>query len=156
MVHISWWDAASFAAWLGGRLPTEYEWETAARAGSSTRYPWGDDLLVDGQWGCNIWQGTFPVTNTRADGYRGTSPVTAFSPNAWGLHDVLGNVWEWCGTPWSSAQDDRRVIRGGSHMCHESYCNRYRLSARTSNTRSSTTGHMGFRVVRDLQQIGGP
>jgi len=113
---------------------------------------------------CNIWQGTFPIVNTLEDGYFGTAPVDAFPPNAFGLHNVAGNVWEWC-ADWFSATTHRdgvrqdptgpamgvaRVIRGGSYLCHESYCNRYRVAARSSNTPDSSTGNLGFRCARDL------
>ncbi|HSJ28645.1 MAG TPA: formylglycine-generating enzyme family protein [Acidimicrobiia bacterium] len=156
VVHVSWTDAAAFAEWAGGRLPTEAEWEFAARGGLvQKRYPWGDEFAPDGRIMCNIFTGEFPHHDTAEDGYAGTAPVDAFPPNGYGLHNVAGNVWEWCSDPFTTGGargiDLRnRVVRGGSYLCHDSYCNRYRVAARTANTVDSTTGNTGFRLAWDI------
>ncbi|GMW02062.1 MAG: hypothetical protein AMXMBFR84_31980 [Candidatus Hydrogenedentota bacterium] len=164
VVHVSWNDAASYAAWAGKRLATEAEYEYAARGGLEQKtYPWGDELTPGGKHYCNIWQGHFPRMNTQEDGYLGTAPARSFPPNGYGLFNMSGNVWEWCWDWWSpdyhlngSRQNPKgppsgpaKVMRGGSFLCHESYCNRYRVSARTANTPDSATSNMGFRCVVD-------
>ena len=149
VVHVNQQEAVQYADWVGGRLPVEAEWEKAARGGlDQARYPWGDELCPDAEHRCNIWQGTFPATNTGEDGWLGTSPVRSYPPNGFGLYDSAGNVWEWTADRFDG-RPDVIAIRGGSYLCHESYCNRYRVGARSSNTSDTTTGNIGFRVAFD-------
>jgi formylglycine-generating enzyme len=167
VVHVSWHDAVAYCAWSGTRLPTEAEWEFAARGGlDRKRFPWGDELEPDGEHRMNVFQGAFPGDNTVADGFAGTAPVRSFPPNGYGLYETSGNVWEWCADWFASntyaigraggirvdppgpPSGTHRVMRGGSYLCHDSYCNRYRVGARSSNTPDSATGNIGFRVAR--------
>lgn len=177
VVQIAYADAVAFATWAGKRLPTEAEWECAARGGlTGSMYPWGDDFRPGGRSMANTWQGPFPANNTAEDGYTFASPVGAFPPNAYGLHDMAGNVWEWCADwyrPDSYARDARhteqplrnptgpetshdpqepgqakRVLRGGSFLCTEQYCSRYIVGTRGKGEISSGANHIGFRCVR--------
>ena len=168
VVHISHADAIAFCEWAGARLPTEAEWEFAARGGLiQQRFPWGNTLTPDGQHQCNIWQGEFPRIDTGEDGFAGTAPVDAFAPNAFGLFNMVGNAWEWCADwfhpsyharapledPKGPPSGQARVMRGGSFLCHDSYCFRYRVSARSSAPPDSGTGHVGFRIARDIDDL---
>ncbi|MGO4516943.1 formylglycine-generating enzyme family protein [Terriglobus sp. 2YAB30_2] len=165
VVHVSWNDALSFCEWSGQRLPTEAEWEYSARGGLVQKlYPWGDKLRPDGEHRCNIWQGEFPRHDTGDDGYTGTCPVDAFPPNGYGLYSATGNTWEWCAdwfstdfhltgsliNPKGPESGENKVMKGGSFLCHKSYCNRYRVAARSSNTPDSSTSHMSFRCARNI------
>jgi sulfatase modifying factor 1 len=164
VVHATWRDAHAYCAWAGKRLPTEAEWEYAARGGLVQQpFPWGDELEPGGEHRMNVWQGEFPQHNTAADGYVGTSPVDAFPPNAYGVYGTTGNVWEWT-ADWFAVEHPRtppplsnpggpesgtdKVARGGSHLCHASYCRRYRVSARNALTPDSFSGNVGFRAAR--------
>jgi sulfatase modifying factor 1 len=144
-------DAEAYAAWRGGRLATEAEWEHAARGGLVGRpFPWGDELEPGGEHRMNVWQGTFPADDTGADGWRGTCPVDTFPANAHGLHNTTGNVWEWCaGAPSDPAAG---VSRGGSYLCHASYCRRYRVSGRQAHSPDSSAGNLGFRIAADADE----
>lgn len=149
VVHVTWFEAEAFAAWAGCRLPIEAEWEKAARGGlDQALYAWGDELEPAGVHRCNIWQGAFPTDNTLDDGWLATSPVGTFAPNGHGLYDVAGNVWEWQ-ADWFDHSERLRTMRGGSYLCHDSYCNRYRVGARTSNTPDTPSGNIGFRLAAD-------
>ena len=163
VVHVSWFDAKVFAEWADCRLPTEAEWEFAARGGlNQKKFPWGNESRPDGDFMCNIFTGSFPDKNDAEDGWIGTCPVDAFPANDFGLHNCSGNVWEWC-DDWFTARHESdepirdpkgslmgldRVVKGGSYLCHDSYCNRYRLGARMGLLPDSSLGHQGFRIAR--------
>ena len=176
VVHVSWDDAAAYARWAGKRLPTEAEWERAARGGLEGKpFVWGDEPPSDKAVFANIWQGRFPDQNTASDGFTRTAPVKSFRANGYGLHDMAGNVWEWCsdwyerdlyksrlgkgvvknpGGPDRSLDPSRplmphRVQRGGSFLCNDSYCSRYRPSARHGGASDTGMSHLGFRCVKE-------
>lgn len=179
VVHVSHEDATAYAAWRGGTLPTEAQWEHAARGGLDAKpFVWGDAAIEPAL--ANVWQGEFPVRNTAGDGHVGTAPVASFPPNGFGLHDMAGNVWEWTADryrhdlygsradapvtvnppgpktskdPRTPHADDVRVHRGGSYLCHASYCSSYRPSARMATTPDSSLSHLGFRVVFSPEQM---
>lgn len=171
VVHVSWLDADAFCRWADARLPTEAEWERAARGGiEGAHYPWGTEREPGGRHRMNVYQGDFPHGDTGADGWIGTCPVDTFAPNGFGLHEMTGNVWEWC-ADWFSPDAYRasgrrdpvgptsgtsRVLRGGSYLCHESYCWRYRVDSRSMNTPDSSSGNVGFRVARSLTRDTAP
>jgi formylglycine-generating enzyme len=170
VVHVAFEDAMAYAAWAGKDLPTEAEWEFAARGGlDRAEFAWGDEMTPGGRHMANTWQGRFPVENTAEDGFTGTSPVTAFPVNGHGLFDMIGNVWEWTKDHYLDSHDGRRpascctakaerggapefkVVKGGSNLCAPSYCRRYRPAARQSQTIDTSSSHIGFRCVqRDI------
>jgi len=161
VVHVSWNDAQAYAKWVGGRLPTEAEWEHAARGGlAEVKFPWGDREPDDTTFQpCNIWQGRFHQTNTAIDGFATTAPAQWYEPNGYGLYNLVGNVWEWTADPYRikslkkhvrtrlDGMKGYRLSKGGSFLCHSSYCYRYRIAARSGTSPDSTTTHQGFRVV---------
>jgi formylglycine-generating enzyme required for sulfatase activity len=177
VVHVAFEDVAAYAAWAGKELPTEAEWEFAARGGlEGADYVWGDEFTPQGRQMANTWQGEFPWQNQLEDGYEWTAPVGSFPPNGYGLYDMAGNVWEWtsdyftlfegsehaCCVPRNpraaspeeslvagepGADIPRRVIKGGSHLCAPNYCLRYRPAARQSETVDTSTSHIGFRCI---------
>jgi sulfatase modifying factor 1 len=165
VVHVAFEDAEAYAAWAGKEIPTEAEWEYAARGGiEGAAFVWGDEQFPDGSPAANTWQGRFPWENLKLDGFEGTSPVGSFPPNGYGLFDMTGNVWEWTTDFFAPAADDeaptccapplvpgesipRRVIKGGSHLCAPNYCLRYRPAARQGEAVDTSTGHIGFRCI---------
>jgi len=167
VVHVAYDDARAYAEWASKRLPSETEWEFAARGGlDGAAFAWGDELAPKGRMLANFWQGPFPKENLCLDGFERTSPVKSFPANGYGLYDMIGNVWEWtsdlyevparpgngCCAPKPEGNSERfptKVIKGGSHLCAENYCRRYRPAARYPQTVDTTTSHMGFRCVRD-------
>jgi sulfatase modifying factor 1 len=163
VVQVAYEDAGAYATWAGKELPTEDEWEYAARGGlDGAPFAWGDEHFPGGEPAANTWQGAFPWQNLKADGFEGTSPVGSFAPNGFGLYDMCGNVWEWTTSAFTSRhagspccgpellpgdQFPRKVIKGGSHLCAPNYCLRYRPAARQGETIDTSTGHIGFRCV---------
>jgi sulfatase modifying factor 1 len=168
VVQVSRNDAVVYCQWAGKRLPTEAEWEIAAKGGTDfEKYYWGTELLENNTYHCNIWQGNFPYANTLEDGFANTAPAKWYESNAYGLYQPIGNVWEWCSNParidlaefqknssqdfweqWQGVDDNLYATRGGSFLCHQSYCKRYRIAARNGNTAQSAANNLGFRCVK--------
>jgi formylglycine-generating enzyme len=154
VVHVSHSDSVAYARWCGARLPTEAEWEFAARGGTDTIWPWGDELEPNGEHRMNVFQGTFPHTNSAADGWRSTCPVDSYAPNAFGMFNMVGNVWEWTADAFAASVRQLRaggnspvLLKGGSFLCHDSYCRRYRPAARMGSAADSSSSNMGFRLA---------
>lgn len=172
VVHVSRNDAKAYCDWAGKRLPTEAEWEIAAKGGTNfCDYPWGTEVLFNGQHNSNVWQGKFPERNTLEDGFMATAPAKYYVPNGYGCYQMIGNVWEWCANEayidieyfkfkngyeiWQESKIENETLfamKGGSFLCHPTYCDRNRISARNGNKGISTASNIGFRCVRDEAQ----
>jgi formylglycine-generating enzyme len=184
VVHVAFADCEAYAKWAGKELPTEAEWEFASRGGlDGAEFAWGDEFIPAGKYMANTWQGEFPHENSRADGFARTSPVTAFPANGYGIHDMIGNVWEWTTDWWSDGHETtaspccpaenprggameksydacqpkiripRKVLKGGSHLCAPSYCRRYRPAARHAEAVDTSTSHVGFRCISRAPRV---